>query len=127
MRNLAVGPCGRVRVRPTGDNEPSGDQYLGTLRGLWDVVNHPGPLVHDGVDLKQLAREHADRIVGEALAGRRAVLATKGGVDKPEPGRILVDGSRDALLRQIDGALVNLGVERIDLFQLHRVDLGRQL
>ena len=66
--------------------------------------------------------EHADRIVGEALEGRDVAIATKGGVDKPEPGRIAIDGSRDALLDQIDRALVNLRRERIDLFQLHRVD-----
>lgn len=66
--------------------------------------------------------ETADQILGEALEGREAVIATKGGVDKPEPGRILVDGSRDTLLRQIDKALVNLRRDRIDLFQLHRVD-----
>ena len=66
--------------------------------------------------------EHADRIVGEALEGRPVVLATKGGVDKPEPGRITVDGSRETLLRQIDRALINLRRPRIDLFQLHRVD-----
>ena len=65
--------------------------------------------------------ETADRIVGEALEGRDVVIATKGGVDKPEAGRIVVDGSRDTLLRQIDRALVNLRRERIDLFQLHRV------
>ncbi|MEM7544991.1 MAG: aldo/keto reductase [Pseudomonadota bacterium] len=66
--------------------------------------------------------EHADRIVGEALEGRDVAIATKGGVDKPEPGRIVTDGSRDALLAQIDKALVNLRRDRIDLFQLHRVD-----
>ena len=66
--------------------------------------------------------ETADRIVGEALGDRPVVLATKGGVDKPEPGRIVVDGSRDTLHRQIDGALENLQREQIDLFQLHRVD-----
>lgn len=64
----------------------------------------------------------ADQIVGEALEDRDVVLATKGGVDKPEPGRIVVDGSRDTLLRQIDRALVNLRTDQIDLFQLHRVD-----
>ena len=64
----------------------------------------------------------ADQIVGEALEGRSVMRATKGGVDKPEPGRIVVDGSRDTLLRQIDRALVNLRTDRIDLFQLHRVD-----
>lgn len=66
--------------------------------------------------------ETADRIVGEALEGRDVVLATKGGVDKPAPGNIVVDGSRDTLLRQIDRALVNLRRDRIDLFQLHRID-----
>lgn len=66
--------------------------------------------------------EHADRLVGEALEGLPAVIATKGGVDKPAPCNIVVDGSRDALLRQIDKALVNLRVDQIDLFQLHRVD-----
>jgi len=66
--------------------------------------------------------ETADRIVGEALEGRDVVIATKGGVDKPQPGRIVVDGSRDTLLRQIDKALVNMRRDRIDLFQLHRVD-----
>ena len=66
--------------------------------------------------------ETADRIVGEALAGQPVVIATKGGVDKPAPDRIVVDGSRDALHRQIDKALVNLRRDRIDLFQLHRID-----
>lgn len=66
--------------------------------------------------------EYADRIVGEALSGRNAVFATKGGVDKPASNRIVVDGSPAALERQIEGARRNLGVDRIDLFQLHRVD-----
>lgn len=66
--------------------------------------------------------EYADRILGDALADRAVVIAAKGGVDKPEPGRIVTDGRRDTLLRQIDRALVNLRRERIDLFQLHRVD-----
>ncbi len=79
-----------------------------------------------GVTLFDSARsygpETADRIVGEALEGRNVVIATKGGVDKPEPGRITVDGSRDTLHREIDDALANLRRDRIDLFQLHRVD-----
>ena len=66
--------------------------------------------------------ESVDQILGEALENLDVVIATKGGVDKPEPGRIVVDGSRDTLLRQIDGSLVNLRRDRIDLFQLHRVD-----
>lgn len=66
--------------------------------------------------------ETADQIVGEALDGMSVAIATKGGVDKPAPDRIVVDGSRDALHRQIDKALINLRRDQIDLFQLHRVD-----
>lgn len=66
--------------------------------------------------------ETADQIVGEALEGQGVVLATKGGVDKPQPNKIVVDGSRETLLRQIDKALINLRRSQIDLFQLHRVD-----
>ncbi|SIN59838.1 Predicted oxidoreductase [Parasphingorhabdus marina DSM 22363] len=79
-----------------------------------------------GVDLFDSAHAYgpqtADQIVGEALGGRKAILATKGGVSKSAPDRILVDGSRDTLHSQIDQALANLRRDRIDLFQLHRVD-----
>ncbi len=64
----------------------------------------------------------ADRILGEAISDRDVFFATKGGVDKPVAGKIVVDGSRDTLHRQIDGALTNLKRDQIDLFQLHRVD-----
>ena len=66
--------------------------------------------------------ETADQLMGEALEGYDVVLATKGGVDKVGPGQITVDGSRDALHRQIEKSLGNLRREQIDLYQLHRVD-----
>lgn len=68
--------------------------------------------------------EWTDKLIGEALSpyDSQAVVATKGGVDKPTPGNIKVDGSPLALKRQIDDALTNLNRERIDLFQLHRID-----
>ena len=66
--------------------------------------------------------ETADRILGDALSDREVIFATKGGSDKPQPGKITVDGSRNTLLRQIDKALINLRRDRIDLYQLHRPD-----
>ena len=66
--------------------------------------------------------EHADRIVGEALGETDAFLATKGGVNKPAPGNIVVDGRPAILPKQIDAARKNLNRDTIDLFQLHRVD-----
>ncbi|MEM8505627.1 MAG: aldo/keto reductase [Cyanobacteria bacterium P01_D01_bin.1] len=68
--------------------------------------------------------EWTDKLIGEALYPytSQSVVATKGGVDKPAPDNIEVDGSPSALKRQIDDALTHLKKERIDLFQLHRVD-----
>ena len=67
--------------------------------------------------------ETADQLLGEALGDQAQIrFATKGGVDKPQAGKIVVDGSRDTLHRQIDGALKNLRRDTIELFQLHRVD-----
>lgn len=79
-----------------------------------------------GINFFDSARSYgplfSDQILGEALGNTHAVLATKGGVDKPAPGKITVDGSRDTLLREVDEALKNLQRDQVDLFQLHRVD-----
>ena len=45
------------------NNEPSGDQMVSTLRGLLDVVSYSGALVHDGEDLKEMARNRAAWLV----------------------------------------------------------------
>ncbi len=70
--------------------------------------------------------EHADGLLGEALGETDAVLATKGGVDKRMRAdgsvEIVVDGSPERLAAQIERARANLRRDRIDLFQLHRVD-----
>jgi aryl-alcohol dehydrogenase-like predicted oxidoreductase len=66
--------------------------------------------------------EWSDRILGEALGATSAIIATKGGVDKPAPDRIVVDGRPATLRAQVEDALTNLHRDRIDLFQLHRVD-----
>ncbi|WP_119166808.1 aldo/keto reductase [Algihabitans albus] len=119
--DLAVHRLGYGAMRLTGQPGNYGP-YEDWEAGL-ELLRHAADL---GVDFFDSAwaygPETADRILGEALDGRDLLLATKGGVDKPEPGRILIDGSRDRLLRQIDRALINLRRDSIDLFQLHRVD-----
>jgi aryl-alcohol dehydrogenase-like predicted oxidoreductase len=67
-----------------------------------------------------------EELVGRALAGRRRdsfVLATKFGMvrgKRPEDRRI--DGSPAHVNHSIDGSLKRLGVDHVDLYQLHRVD-----
>ncbi len=119
--DLEVNRLGYGAMRLTGQPGnygpyPDWDQGLALLRHANDI----GVTFFDSA--WAYGPETADRIVGEALDGRKAVIATKGGVDKPAPGAIIVDGTRDTLLRQIDKALINLRRDQIDLFQLHRVD-----
>src|SRR4029077_10425604 len=64
---------------------------------------------------------HSERVVGRALAGLepRPYVFTKGG--QPEgPGRTTTRSlRRDSLLREGGGSRERLGVEAIDLYQIH--------
>ena len=64
---------------------------------------------------------HSEEVVGRALAGltERPYVFTKGG--QPEgPGRTTVQSlKRDSLRRELEGSLSRLGVEAIDLYQIH--------
>jgi pyridoxine 4-dehydrogenase len=66
---------------------------------------------------------HNERLIGEALqADPRVVVATKGGIEKYSPTQLKRDASPQALRRHVEASLTALGVERLDLFQLHWVD-----
>ena len=95
----------------------------------WEVGKHLlSRAIELGVNFIDSARAYgplwADRLIADALHPYPPglVIATKGGVDKPAAGKILVDGSPATLHHQIDEALTILKQERLDLFQLHRVD-----
>ena len=50
------------------------------------------------------------------------VIASKGGLVRPGPGRWDADGRPEHLREVLEGSLSRLRVERIDLYQLHRPD-----
>jgi aryl-alcohol dehydrogenase-like predicted oxidoreductase len=64
---------------------------------------------------------HSEQVVGRALAGldERPYVFTKGG--QPEgPNRTTVQSlKRDSLLRECEGSLQRLGLEAVDLYQIH--------
>jgi len=68
-----------------------------------------------------------EELVGRALADRRdeAVLATKVGLvveEGPPNYRMARDGRPEHVREAIDASLKRLGVDHVDLYQLHRVD-----
>ncbi|WP_454301562.1 aldo/keto reductase [Salana multivorans] len=69
---------------------------------------------------------HNERLVGRAIAERRddAVVATKGGlvVDDLPTKQMHRDGRPSALRGHVEASLARLGIDRIDLYYLHRVD-----
>ncbi len=67
-----------------------------------------------------------ERLVGRAIAGRReeVVVATKFGNERAEDGsRLGVNGHPDYVRRACDASLERLGVDHIDLYYQHRVDV----
>src|SRR6266508_1339666 len=64
-----------------------------------------------------------EELVGRAIAGRRdeVVLSTKFGLIF-EAGEMGVDGSREHVHRCLEGSLGRLGVDRVDVYFLHRID-----
>jgi pyridoxine 4-dehydrogenase len=67
--------------------------------------------------------EVSERLIREVLHPYKGlVIATKGGLTRPGPDQWVPNGKSAYLRQQVEGSLKRLGVERIDLWQLHRID-----
>lgn len=68
--------------------------------------------------------ETSEILIAEALHPypKGLVIATKGGLTRPGPGKWAPNGRPDYLKGCVDASLRRLRLERIDLYQLHRVD-----
>jgi aryl-alcohol dehydrogenase-like predicted oxidoreductase len=67
-----------------------------------------------------------ERLLGRALAGRRdqVIIATKfGNVRTPVGGFVGIDGRPEYVKASIDASLERLGIDHVDLYYQHRVDL----
>jgi aryl-alcohol dehydrogenase-like predicted oxidoreductase len=78
---------------------------------LIDTANSYGPYV-------------SEELIREALHpySKGLVIATKAGLARTGPGRWIPLGRAEYLRQECEMSLRRLGVERIDLFQLHRID-----
>jgi len=81
-----------------------------------------------GVDLIDTAESYgpyvSEELIAEALHPypQGLVIATKSGFDRSGPGKWEVNCRPERLREGLEGSLRRLKVERIDLFQLHRID-----
>src|SRR5881392_1713382 len=68
--------------------------------------------------------ETSELLIAEALHPypKGLVIATKGGLTRPGPGSWSPNGKPDYLKQCVDKSLKRLRLERIDLWQLHRID-----
>jgi pyridoxine 4-dehydrogenase len=66
----------------------------------------------------------SERLIGEALSPypKGVVIATKGGLTRQGPNQWLPVGRPEYLQQQVEMSLRLLKTERIDLWQLHRID-----
>jgi len=90
--------------------------------------------IHRALDLGVSLLDTADmygpftneELVGRAIRGRRAqvVLATKCGIVRDQTNRTVrgINGRPDYIRQACDASLKRLGVDSVDLYQLHRVD-----
>jgi pyridoxine 4-dehydrogenase len=66
----------------------------------------------------------SEELIAEALYPYPAglIIATKGGYTRPGPDRWVENGRPEHLIEACEGSLRRLRLDRIDLYQLHRID-----
>ncbi|MGF1472830.1 MAG: aldo/keto reductase [Rubrobacteraceae bacterium] len=120
--DLEVNRLGFGAMRITGD-------------GIWGEPEDPEGAkavlrraVEIGINLIDTADSYgpdvSERLIGETLSPypEDLTVATKGGLVRPGPGNWQTNGRPEHLREACEGSLHRLKVDRIDLYQLHRID-----
>jgi aryl-alcohol dehydrogenase-like predicted oxidoreductase len=111
--SIASGPAG---------TRPDEAQAIATVHAALDA----GVTLIDTADVYCFDHRdigHNERLIARALKGRRerVIVATKGGLERPR-GSWTTNGRPEHLRAACEASLRALGVERIDLYQLHAPD-----
>jgi aryl-alcohol dehydrogenase-like predicted oxidoreductase len=105
-----------------------------TGQGIWGEPADPAEAKRTlkrvpelGIDLIDTADSYgpevSERLIRDVLHPYKGlVIATKGGLTRPGPSQWVPNGRPEYLRQRVTGSLKRLGVERIDLWQLHRID-----
>lgn len=106
----------------------TGDGIWGPPKDRDGAVRVLRRCVELGVTLIDTAESYgpkvSEELIGDTLHPYREkmVIATKGGFDRGGPGDWRVNCRPERLREELDGSLRRLKVDRIDLWQLHRID-----
>ncbi len=120
--DLTVNRMGFGAMRITGQgiwgDPPDHDRAIATLRRVIELgVNFIDTADSYGPDV-------SENLIAEALHPYPddLVIATKGGLLRPGPGRWTPDGRPEHLRKACEGSLRRLKMDQIPLYQLHRPD-----
>src|SRR3982074_962075 len=120
--NLTVDRLGYGAMRITGDGiwgEPKDRE------GAKKVLRRAVELDVNFIDTADsYGPEVSEQLIGEALApyAKGVVIATKAGLTRQGPNQWLPVGRWEYLVQEVEMSLRRLKLERIDLWQLHRID-----
>lgn len=120
--DLSVNRLGFGAMRLTGDG------IWGEPKDRAEAIRVLRRAVELGVNFIDTADSYgpfvSEEIIAEALHPYPAglVIATKSGFDRPGPNQWTENGRPEHLREGCEGSLRRLRLDRIDLFQLHRID-----
>ena len=139
MRQYGKGLAAKAGEFPIGSDLPVARLGFGAMRitgkGIWgepadrtEAIRVVRRAVELGVNFIDTADSYGPNVSEEIIAVALhpypvgLVIATKGGFERPGPDRWVENGRPEHLKSACEGSLRRLRLDRIDLYQLHRID-----
>jgi pyridoxine 4-dehydrogenase len=125
---LLIGNDLRVMRLGYGAMRITGEGIWGEPADRAEAIRVVRRAVELGIDFIDTADSYgpsvSEEIIAEALHPypRGLVIATKGGFERPGPNQWVENGKPEHLRSACEGSLRRLRLDRIDLYQLHRID-----
>jgi len=127
-KDFTIGEDLTVRRMGYGAMRITGEGIWGPPKDRAEAIRVLKRAVELGVNFIDTADSYgpyvSEELIAEALHPYPAglVIATKGGFLRTGPGQWTINSHPDHLKEALEGSLARLNLDRIDLYQLHRID-----